>query len=96
MKLTIDEGTKEILKEELKRKNKSAARVMLRGFGCSGPAFGVVLDKEEEKDEVIIIDGIKIVADKEFAPLLDQGKIVHDKGPFGIFFTVEGGPEVSC
>lgn len=96
MKLTIEESTKEILREELKKKNKSAARIVLRGFGCSGPAFGLVLDKEEEKDELLLIDGIKIVADKEFASLLDEGKIVHDKGPFGFFFTVDGGPQVGC
>lgn len=96
MKLIIDESTKVILKEELIRKNKSAARIILRGFGCSGPAFGVILDKEEEEDEVLMIDDIKIVADKEFASLLDEGKIIHQKGPFGFFFSVAGGPEVGC
>lgn len=96
MNLSIEESTKEILRDDLKKKNKSAARIVLRGFGCSGPAFGVVLDKEEERDDVLIIDGIKIVADKDFASLLDEGKIVHDKGPFGIYYTVEGGAHLGC
>jgi Fe-S cluster assembly iron-binding protein IscA len=43
-----------------------------------------------------MIDDIKIVADKEFAFLFDDAKIVYTKGYFGSSFNVVTGSEGSC
>lgn len=86
MNLSFDEATKEALSTSLKEKNKSAVRIVIEGFGWGGPSFGIVLDEQNNEDEVAVVDGIKIVADKEFSFLFDNVKIVSTKGPFGTSF----------
>lgn len=40
---------------------------------------------------MITIDGVKVVADKEFSFLFEDAKIVHTKGLFGNSFAVVTG-----
>lgn len=91
MKFAINNDTIEALKKALATKNKSAVRVIIKGFGWGGPSFGVVLDEQQENDEVVEVNGVKIVADREFSFIFNDGKIVHTKGLFGNSFSVVNG-----
>lgn len=91
MRFSINSDTIEVLKKTLEEKNKEAVRVVIKGFGWGGPSFGIVLDEQKNEDEAITIDGVKVVADKEFSFLFEDAKIVHTKGLFGNSFAVVTG-----
>lgn len=88
MNVIIDNETKEALVNNLNKRNKSAVRLSIKGFGWGGPTFGVVLDEQTENDDVIEIDGIKFVAEKDISFVFDNVKVIHRKGLFGDFFDV--------
>lgn len=88
MHVTLEESTKEALKQNLEKRNKSAVRLSIKGFGWGGPNLGVVLDEQSENDEMVEIDGLKFVAEKDIAFVFDNVKLIHKKGVFGDFFDV--------
>lgn len=88
MNVIIDDATKEALLENLKKRNKEAVRLAIKGFGWGGPTFGVVLDEQKENDDVLEVDGIKFVAEKDISFVFENVKVIHRKGIFGDFFDV--------
>lgn len=97
MKFSINENAVEPLKKTLLDKGKSAVRIVIKGFGWGGPSFGVVLDEQKPEDDIVEVNGIKIVADKEFSFLFENGKISYSKGLFGsVFNVVAGKGQSSC
>ncbi len=88
MDITIDSSTKEALLENLKKRNKDAVRLAIKGFGWGGPTFGVVLDEQNENDDALEVDGIKFVAEKDISFVFQGVKVIHRKGVFGDFFDV--------
>lgn len=97
MNVIIDDTTKEALKQNLEKRNKDAVRLAIKGFGWGGPTFGVVLDEQTENDDIIEIDGIKIVAEKDISFVFDNVKLIHRKGIFGDFFDLYNpGGSSSC
>lgn len=88
MNVTIDESTKEALLDNLKKRNKDAVRLAIKGFGWGGPTFGVVLDEQHEDDDILEVDGVKFVAEKDISFVFDNIKVIHKKGVFGDFFDV--------
>lgn len=72
------------LKQELEKRNKSAVRITLEGFGWGGPRFGVVLDEQRNNDEVYEYQGVKFVAEDEFAFLINGFEINKDYRGFRI------------
>jgi Fe-S cluster assembly iron-binding protein IscA len=76
------------LLENLSKRNKSAVRLSIKGFGWGGPTFGVVLDEQTSEDDVQEVAGIKFVAEKDISFLFDGAKVIYRKGVFGDFFDV--------
>lgn len=96
MNVIIDDAAKEALKQNLEKRNKTAVRLSIKGFGWGGPTFGVVLDEQTENDDVIELDGIKFVAEKDISFAFDNVKLIHKKGVFGDFFDVYSPGGGSC
>lgn len=88
MNVILDKEAKEALLENLKKRSKKAVRLAIKGFGWGGPTFGVVLDEQKENDDVVNVDGIDFVAEKDISFVFDNIKVVHTKGIFGDFFEV--------
>lgn len=42
-------------------------RINLAGFGCSGPAFNITVDKATDEDYTDVVDGITFIAEKSLA-----------------------------
>ena len=42
-------------------------RINLAGFGCSGPAFNITVDKATDADYTDIVNGITFIAEKSLA-----------------------------
>jgi len=88
MKFSMNEETRASLIESLNKKEKDAVRIFVKGYGWSGPSFGVALDKQNDDDDVFEADGFKIVAEKEISFLFENSFIRANKGMFGDFYTV--------
>lgn len=95
MNIFLKEGTAEALKAELNKKGKMAVRIVIKGFGWGGPSLGVVLDEQTDKDDIVSIEGIDFVADKEISFILTDAKISYHKGLFGNSFNITNGTS-SC
>jgi Fe-S cluster assembly iron-binding protein IscA len=67
---TCDEIKKVFEAQEDKPKN---VRIFVAGIGCSGPSFGLGLDKAKPEDVYEEINGIKFLMDKEIYD--EYGKI---------------------
>lgn len=96
MNIKISEDTAALLLMALKNKGKSAARVVVQGFGWGGPTLGIALDEQRENDEIAEMHGVKIVAEKDFAYFLDDAQIVHTRGIFGNRFNISTKNSGSC
>ena len=88
MNISFDETTKNTLKQKLEQKGKSAVRLLIRGFGWSGPILGIVLDEQQEDDILESVDGINFVVDKESSFVFEDTKIMYTKSIFGESFKV--------
>lgn len=88
MTVLFDADTREALLSALKEKSKSAVRLMIKGFGWGGPTLGVVLDEQRDDDEVLDINGLKIVAESDIAFIFQDAKIIQRQGVFGSTFEV--------
>lgn len=91
MNIVLDSNTKEALQSALESRNKSAVRLMIDGFGWGGPSFGVALDEQKQDDDVMVVDDIKFVAEKDISFLFENAKILHKKGVFGSRFEISNG-----
>ncbi|MFD1737767.1 HesB/IscA family protein [Bacillus salitolerans] len=65
-------------------------RVGVKGGGCSGLSYGIGFE-EEKNDEDIEIEqhGIKVLIDKESAPILNGVKIDFKQSMMGGGFTID-------
>lgn len=88
MNIIFDANTREALVKNLEEKNKSAVRLMVRGFGWGGPILGVALDEPNAEDEIITVNGVKFAIEPDSSYLFDNSKIVYTKGIFGKGFNV--------
>ena len=88
MKVVMNDSTISAIKDSLVARNKTAVRVVIKGFGWGGPTLGVVLDEQKKDDDVFELEGIKVVADNEFAFMLGDLTINYSKGLFGSSFKV--------
>lgn len=96
MNISINESTIDALRKSMEDKKKNAARIVIKGFGWGGPTLGLVLDEQKENDEIIESNGIKFVADKEFAFMLTDVKVNFKKGLFGSTFSISTATGSGC
>ena len=75
MKVNVSKEVLETLKGALEDEGKNAVRFEITGFGWGGPTFGIVLDEQNERDSAYEIDGVKFVAEEDFAFLIEGLKL---------------------
>lgn len=80
------------IKDMMKHNEEEGAflRVSVKGGGCSGLSYGMGFDHEVNKDDQQLEQfGIKILVDKESAPILNGTKIDYKQSMMGGGFTIE-------
>jgi len=88
MIVSIDEKSIPLIREMLKEQNKDAVRIKQCGVGWGGLHLEIVLDEQKESDDVVIDQGIKIVADKSFSFFFTSALITHKDEMFGPRFKL--------
>lgn len=65
-------------------------RMFVKGGGCSGYSYGMsFVESVDEEDNVVEVDGIKIVLDPQSAPLLQGALIDYTDGLQGSGFAIK-------
>nr|WP_263325008.1 iron-sulfur cluster assembly accessory protein [Neobacillus sp. Marseille-Q6967] len=80
------------IKDMMKHNEEEGAflRVSVKGGGCSGLSYGMGFEHEvNANDEQLEQHGIKILVDKESAPILNGTKIDFKQSMMGGGFTIE-------
>jgi len=98
MILTITEAANFRIKEMLKEEEGEGLflRVGVNGGGCSGLTYGMGFDdKLLEGDTSIEDNGLKVVVDKDSAPLLDGVTIDYKQNMMGGGFTIDNPNAIS-
>lgn len=88
MNISFDETTKNALRTQLEKEDKSSVRLVIKGFGWGGPILGVALDEQQEDDILESVDGINFVVDKESSFVFEDTKIMYAKSIFGESFKI--------
>ncbi|MCM3765885.1 iron-sulfur cluster assembly accessory protein [Neobacillus niacini] len=80
------------IKDMMKHNEEEGAflRVSVKGGGCSGLSYGMGFDHEAgEDDHQFEQFGIKVLVDKESAPILNGTKIDYKQSMMGGGFTID-------
>lgn len=76
MNISMSDQVHEDLKLELSKSSKTVARFVISGIGCKGPLFDIELSDEKDGDVTADVNGIKFVAEANFAVALKAPEIV--------------------
>ncbi|MGV3487640.1 MAG: HesB/IscA family protein [Tuberibacillus sp.] len=90
--ITITEAANSRIKEMMAEQDGENLflRLAVRGGGCSGLSYGMGFDQEINKDDSQFeSDGLKVVVDKDSAPLLDGVVIDFKQNLMGGGFTID-------
>ena len=87
MKSIVDEG-----------KRKDPIRIFFAGYSCSGPAYMMGFDKQNETDIEVKVDGFKLIYEKGLEEELKEAiidGIDTAQGP-GVMVRVKGTKDSAC
>lgn len=82
MRVTADAEVLNYLKDYLKDKEKNAVRFQLVEVCCGNADIEMTYDVKKEDDVCIELDGVKFVANKEFAFLITNVRL--EKTEYGV------------
>lgn len=88
MKVKIHPNTVDKIKSMLYNSEKDAIRIKACSAGWAGLNIEVVLDDQHDNDDVVIDNGVKIVADKSISHFFTDATIEYKKTFFGRKFKV--------
>lgn len=74
--------------DEREDKEDLALRLFVKGGGCSGLSYGLALDYAKEDDNVIEMDGVKVVVDPESAYFVEGSEIDYKEALMGGGFAI--------
>jgi iron-sulfur cluster assembly protein len=90
--VVITEAAALQIKDMMKQNEEEGAflRVGVQGGGCSGLSYGMGFDQEKKNDDIELeVHGIKVLVDKESAPILNGTKIDYKQSMMGGGFTID-------
>lgn len=87
--ITVTPGAAAEVKRLLAKENKSEVglRIGVRAGGCSGFSYVLGFDAPQPEDQVVDLDGIKVVMDPKSAPYLNGTELDFQDGLQGKGFT---------
>lgn len=88
MRVKIHENTVDLLKDMLSKSEKDAVRIQACSAGWAGLNIEVVLDKQKDNDDIVIDNGIKIVADKKISHFFTDATLEYKNTILGRKFKV--------
>ncbi|MCM2256485.1 MAG: iron-sulfur cluster insertion protein ErpA [Vicinamibacteria bacterium] len=83
------EKVKGILAQEKEALPQGGLRIYVQGGGCSGFQYGMVLDEVSEGDEVLEINGIKVIVDPMSLKYLDGAQVDYKEDLMGGGFAIK-------
>lgn len=88
MKVKIHPNSIDKVKDMLANSDKDAIRIEACSSGWAGLNIKVVLDEQHENDDVVIDNGIKIVADKKISHFFTDATLEYKNTILGKKFKV--------
>lgn len=82
MKISMNSQVQEDLRSALSKSGKTAARFVVNGFGCRGPLFDIEFSDQKDNDVTADVNGIKFVAESDFAVALKSPEIIRQGDKF--------------
>ncbi|RIW38856.1 iron-sulfur cluster assembly accessory protein [Bacillus salacetis] len=90
--VVITEAAALQIKDMMKQNEEEGAfiRVSIKGGGCSGLSYGMGFEHEAAEDDMELeLHGIKVVVNKQDAPILNGTKIDYKQSMMGGGFTID-------
>jgi iron-sulfur cluster assembly protein len=86
---------KGILDQEKESLPQGGLRIYVQGGGCSGFQYGMVLDEAAEGDEILELQGIKVIVDPMSLRYLDGAEVDYKDDLLGGGFAIKNPNAVS-
>ncbi len=88
MKVKIHPNTLDKVKDMINNSDKDALRIKACSSGWAGLNIEVVLDEQRENDDVVMDNGIKIVADKKISHFFTDATLEYKNTILGKKFKI--------
>lgn len=73
---------------EREDKESLALRLFVQGGGCSGLSYGLALDSAKEDDNIVELEGIKVLVDPQSARFVQGSEIDYKEALMGGGFAI--------
>jgi iron-sulfur cluster assembly accessory protein len=83
------EKVKGILDQEKASLPQGGLRIYVQGGGCSGFQYGMVLDEVADGDEILEVQGIKVIVDPMSLRYLDNAEVDYKDDLLGGGFAIK-------
>lgn len=83
------EKVKGILEQERESLPQGGLRIYVQGGGCSGFSYGMVLDEAGDEDQVLEVQGIKVIVDPMSLRYLDGAEVDYKEDLMGGGFAIK-------
>lgn len=86
---TAAQKVKGILEQEKESLPQGGLRIYVQGGGCSGFSYGMVLDEAAEEDQILDIEGVKVIVDPMSLRYLDGAEVDYKEDLMGGGFAIK-------
>jgi iron-sulfur cluster assembly accessory protein len=83
------EKVKGILEQERESLPQGGLRIYVQGGGCSGFSYGMVLDEAGDEDEILEVQGIRVIVDPMSLRYLDGAEVDYKEDLMGGGFAIK-------
>ena len=86
---TAAQKVKGILEQEKESLPQGGLRIYVQGGGCSGFSYGMVLNEAAEEDQILDIEGVKVIVDPMSLRYLDGAEVDYKEDLMGGGFAIK-------
>ncbi len=80
---------KGILEQERESLPQGGLRIYVQGGGCSGFSYGMVLDEAGEEDQILEVEGVKVIVDPMSLRYLEGAEVDYKEDLMGGGFAIK-------
>lgn len=91
MNIKLTELAQEELRKQLQSKDNRSLRLYVAGMGWGGPTFGIALDEQKDRDEVIKVDDFTFLLDEDMRANFDDFNIDYSNNWLRRGFNIRAG-----